>query len=510
MKKDSAFLNTDKVLFNLPVPSLIEEAIRNGEGILTDRGALSVVTGKYTGRSPNDKYFVKDNTTSDIINWGNVNKPMSPESFQILYDDVIAYMNERKIYVSDGYAGAEPKHRIAIRTCSELAWQSLFIHQLLIRPDSAELSDFSPSFHILCVPGFKADPSRHDTASDTVIAINFQQNVIIIGGTSYAGEIKKSVFTLMNYILPLNNILSMHCSANLGPNNDVALFFGLSGTGKTTLSADPFRRLIGDDEHGWSNDGIFNVEGGSYAKCIGLNPEDEPQIYNALRYGAVLENVIVDEQTRIPDLYSDKLTENTRAGFPIDYIPGAVIPGISSHPKVIFFLTADAFGVLPPLARLDNEQVKYHFLSGYTSKLAGTERGIINPEATFSECFGAPFLPLDPTFYAKLLVERINTHQTKVYLINTGWTGGPYGVGHRFKIAHTRAIVSGALDGTLDKVNYKKDPIFGFSVPTEFPGIPQEVLEPKLTWPDPADYDIKAKELLERFKNNFKKFNTSL
>lgn len=509
MKKESAFLESDKLIFNLPVPSLVEEALINGEGILTDRGALSVATGKYTGRSPNDKYFVKDDTTREKINWGKVNKPMSPQNFQVLYDDVVSYMNERKIYVFDGYAGADLKHRTSIRVYNELAWQNLFIHQLLIRPEAAELENFSPDFHIITVPGFRADPSRHGTNSDTVIAISFEKNTIIIGGTSYAGEIKKSVFTLMNYVLPLNNILSMHCSANIGKNNDVALFFGLSGTGKTTLSADPNRRLIGDDEHGWSDDGIFNVEGGSYAKCIGLNPEDEPQIFNALRYGSVLENVIIDQETRIPDFASDILTENTRAGFPIDYIPNAVIPGISSHPKVIFFLTADAFGVLPPLARLDDEQVMYHFLSGYTSKLAGTERGIVNPEATFSECFGAPFLPLDPTFYAKLLVERINKHQTKVYLVNTGWTGGPYGVGHRFKIAHTRAIISGALDGTLDKVNYKKDPIFDFSVPTEFPGIPKEVLEPKLNWPNPEEYEIKAKELLERFKENFKKFNIS-
>lgn len=510
MENFNAVLANDKTLFNLPIPMLVEEALKNGEGVLTNRGALSVVTGKYTGRSPDDKFIVRDTTTRDIINWGNVNQPMSPESFQVLYEDVLTYMKDRKIYVFDGFAGADPAYRLSIRVFNELAWQNLFIHQLLIRPGRDELKKYIADFHIISVPGFKADPARHGTNSEAVIALNLEKRILIIGSTLYAGEIKKTVFTLMNYILPRKDVLSMHCSANLGPNNDTALFFGLSGTGKTTLSADPTRRLIGDDEHGWSDNGIFNVEGGCYAKCIGLDPDDEPQIFNALKFGSVLENVIINEKTRVPDLSSDKLTENTRAGFPIDYIPDVVMPGMSTHPKVIFFLTADAFGVLPPIALLNEEQARYHFLSGYTSKLAGTERGIVAPEATFSECFGAPFLPLNPTFYADLLVERIKKHKTRVYLINTGWTGGPYGVGHRFKIAHTRAIISGALDGTLERIPYKKDPIFGFLVPAEFPGIPQETLNPSLTWPDTSDYEAKARELLERFQSNYKKFDSAL
>lgn len=493
---------------NCHAPQLIEFSLSHGEGSLTSTGALSVTTGKYTGRSPNDKFFLRESKYSQDINWGDINQAMRKEHFDQLFDDVLNYLDGKELYIFDGYAGADPNYRLNLRVINELAWQNLFAHQLLVRPTDTELSTFSCNYHIICVPEFKAEPQKHGTNSEAVIAVNLDEKIIIVGGTSYAGEIKKAIFTLINFVLPKSNILSMHCSANVGrTNDDVALFFGLSGTGKTTLSADPDRRLIGDDEHGWSQDGIFNIEGGCYAKCIGLDPDDEPQIWNAIRFGSVLENVIVDETTREPDFSANDLTENTRSAYPIEYIPDSVIPGTAGHPGNIFFLTADAFGVLPPLAKLNNEQAMYHFLSGYTSKLAGTERGIKEPEATFSECFGAPFLPLPPLVYANMLGERINKHQSKVYLINTGWTGGPYGVGHRFKLAHTRALIKAALQGQLDDIPCRKDPIFGFDVPLMCPGVPESILTPRQTWQNPDDYDKQARRLALSFKENFKKFH---
>jgi len=496
----------DRARFNLPVPRLIELSLSRKEGKLTDTGALIVNTGKYTGRSPGDKFFVEEPASSKEINWGPVNQPLPEHCFRKLYQDLISYLEGKELFVFDGFAGSDPRYRLRIRVINELAWQNLFIRQLLIRPSTDELVSFRPDFHIICAPGFKADPAVHGTNSEAVICFNLQERVIIIAATSYAGEIKKSVFTLINYILPKMNILSMHCSANVGNNGDVALFFGLSGTGKTSLSADPGRRLIGDDEHAWSEHGIFNIEGGCYAKCIGLNAADEPQIWNAIRFGTVLENVVVDDLSRTADYSSSAITENTRAGYPIEYIPDPVIPGMAGHPQTIFFLTADAFGILPPIARLNNEQAMYHFLSGYTSKLAGTERGIEEPQATFSECFGAPFLPLPPVVYANLLGQKLAKHKTRVFLVNTGWTGGPYGVGQRFKIAHTRAIVKAALEGALEDVPYRADPVFGFEVPQTCPGVPEQILTPKHTWPNPAEYDARAQELAARFINNFRKF----
>lgn len=492
---------------NMSIPNLVIASIKNGEGVLTDKGALRVATGKYTGRSPNDKYVVLDPITENNVNWGPINQVMSPQQFDVLYQDMLAYLNEKEIYIFDGYAGASSDHQQSLRVINEYAWQNMFIHQLLIRPNEKELKDFIPNFHIICAPGFKANPKKHGTNSEVAVVLNFTENIILIAGSSYAGEIKKSIFTLMNYILPLDNVLSMHCSANKGKNGDTALFFGLSGTGKTTLSADPERSLIGDDEHGWSEEGIFNIEGGCYAKCIDLDPQAEPQIYNAIRFGSVLENVTIDEKTQTPDYKSRILTENTRAAYPVNYIPGAVIPGNAGHPSSIFFLTADAFGVLPPIARLNKEQAMYHFLSGYTSKLAGTERGIKEPQTTFSECFGSPFLPLAPIFYANLLGEKIDKYNSNVFLINTGWTGGPYGVGSRFKIAYTRAIIKAALEGSLDNIEYYQDPTFGFSVPKECPGVPKNILYPKSTWANQDEYDSYASKLAVSFVENFKKFN---
>lgn len=497
-------LKQEKLYYNKSVPELLEHSVLRNEGFFTTTGAFRVITGKYTGRSPNDKFFVRRQSSNDI-QWGKVNQPMKPKHFQQIYDDMLSYLADKEAFVFDGFAGADSEYRLNIRVINELAWQNLFIRQLLIRPTQEKLAAFKPDYHIICAPGFKADPARHGTNSEAVVAFDLEKKLILIGGTSYAGEIKKSVFTLINYILPKKNVLSMHCSANLGKQGDAALFFGLSGTGKTTLSADPERHLIGDDQHGWSKNGIFNIEGGCYAKCINLNPEDEPQIWNAIRFGTILENVIVDE-TRTVDFNAKDITENTRAGYPIEYIPNPVIPGIAGHPKNIFFLTADAFGVLPPIARLNTEQAMYHFLSGYTSKLAGTERGITQPEATFSACFSAPFLPLSPVVYANLLGEKLKAYGTKVYLVNTGWTGGPYGIGHRFKINHTRAIIKAALENKLESIPYRKDPYFGFEVPLYCEGVPTEVLNPKNTWSNTAGYDQQAKELAALFQKNFNRF----
>jgi len=500
------FLQKPNVHFNLALPKLMEFAIKREEGLLTKTGSILVTTGKYTGRSPNDRFFVQDETSKDVLNWGEVNKPISEEYFQKLYADIMTYLKEKELFVFDGFGGADPHHRYNLRFVNEYAWQNIFVRHLFIRPSREELQNFTPDFHIITAPGFKADPARHGTNSEVAVVINLTEKLILIAGTSYAGEMKKSVFTLMNYLLPVQKILSMHCSANVDAEGHTALFFGLSGTGKTTLSTDPVRRLVGDDQHGWSDEGIFNIEGGCYAKCINLSPVDEPQIYDALQFGTVLENVVMDEQTRELDFNDASFTENTRAGYPMDYIPNSLTPSYTGHPEVIFFLTADAFGVLPPVAILNESQAMYHFLSGYTSKLAGTERGIKEPQTTFSACFGAPFLPLSPVKYANLLGEKMSKHGTRVFLINTGWTGGPYGVGHRFKIPHTRAIIKAALEGQLDTLPSRQDPIFGFKIPLSCPDVPEEILHPEKTWSNVQDYQTQAHNLALAFQKNFQKF----
>ncbi|OUM88050.1 MAG: phosphoenolpyruvate carboxykinase (ATP) [Bacillus thermozeamaize] len=506
MKSLEESFRTAKVHVNLPVSRLVEEAIRRREGILTAQGAFRATTGQYTGRSPKDKFIV-DEPAAREINWGKVNQPLSSSHFERLYQDLMQYVGKREWFLFQGFAGADPAYRLPIQVLTEYAWHNLFAHQLFIRPTREELAGFRPSFTVVAAPGFKADPKVHGTRSETFIVLSFEHRVVLIGGTEYAGEIKKSIFTVMNYLLPQQGVFPMHCSANIGPRDDVALFFGLSGTGKTTLSADPERRLIGDDEHGWSDRGVFNIEGGCYAKCINLSAEKEPQIWQAIRFGSVLENVVVDEATRQPDYDDASLTENTRAAYPVDFIPGAVIPGVGGHPEVILFLTADAFGVLPPIARLSKEQAMYHFLSGYTSKLAGTERGVTEPEATFSTCFGSPFLPLHPSVYARMLGEKISRHNTRVYLVNTGWSGGPYGVGKRIDLRYTRAMVAAAINGTLEDVETVTDPVFGLQIPVHCPGVPAEVLQPRNTWSDKRAYDNQVRELARRFIENFEKFS---
>lgn len=499
--------NAGKVHFNLSVSELVEKALIRGEGIITESGALSVLTGKYTGRSPHDKYIVEDSGTKDKIDWGTVNKPFSEAAFDNLYGRLLAYLQRKELFVFDGYAGAEDEYRLPVRFINEYAWQNLFVHQLFVKPDEKELAHFQPEFTLIAAPGFKADPKVDKTQSEAFIIVNFAKKIIIIGGTQYAGEMKKSMFSVMNYLLPSQHVLPMHCSANVGDDGDIALFFGLSGTGKTTLSADSSRRLIGDDEHGWSSEGIFNFEGGCYAKCIRLSEEKEPQIWGAVRFGSVIENVVVDPQSRKMDFDNDRFTENTRAGYPVEFIPDVVMPGIGGHPNTVIFLTADAFGVLPPIAKLNSDQAMYYFLSGYTSKLAGTERGIVEPEATFSSCFGAPFLPLSPMVYAEMLGERIKQHNTRVYLVNTGWTGGPYGIGQRINLDYTRSMVTAVLNGQLDQTDYIADPVFNLCVPTHCPGVPDHLLNPRNTWQDREAYDRKANELAKRFLNNFSKFS---
>ncbi|WP_018133174.1 phosphoenolpyruvate carboxykinase (ATP) [Effusibacillus pohliae] len=499
-------LQSERVYHNLSVAELVEAALSRNEGILASSGAFRATTGKYTGRSPKDKFIVDEPSVHDHIAWGSVNQPMAPAQFERLCQRALDYLKDRELFVFDGFAGADETYRLPIRVINEYAWHNLFVHQLFVRPTQEELEEHQPQFTVISIPGLKADPSLDGTHSETFIALSFEKRVALIGGTEYAGEMKKSIFSVLNYLLPFQGVFPMHCSANVGKKGDVALFFGLSGTGKTTLSADPNRRLIGDDEHGWSKRGIFNFEGGCYAKCIGLSEEKEPQIWNAIRFGSVLENVVLDPKTRVADYDDGTLTENTRAAYPIDYIPGAVIPGVAGHPQVILFLTADAFGVLPPISKLTKEQAMYHFLSGYTSKLAGTERGVTEPEATFSTCFGAPFLPLRPSVYAEMLGEKIDSHNVRVYLVNTGWSGGPYGVGKRMNLAYTRAMVTAAITGSIEQATFAADPIFGVLVPDRVEGVPGELLNPRNTWADKDAYDAKARELAARFAKNFEKF----
>ncbi len=502
-----ADLDVDTMQRNLPVVKLVESALLHGEGHLTSAGALQVETGKFTGRSPKDKFIVKEEQTINHIAWGGVNQSLTPEQFDLLHEKAIDYMAYRKLYIFDGYAGADKDYRLPIRVINEYAWQNLFVHQLFIRPTTEELLSHKAEFTVITLPGLKADPITDGTNSETFIAISFSKKIVLIGGTHYAGEMKKSIFSVLNYLLPFQGVMPMHCSANVGEAGDTALFFGLSGTGKTTLSADPARRLIGDDEHGWSDAGVFNFEGGCYAKCIGLTEKKEPQIWNAIRFGSVLENVSIDASSGEADYSSNELTENTRAAYPIDYIEDSVIPGVAGHPNVIIFLTADAYGVLPPVSKLTKEQAMYHFLSGYTSKLAGTERGVTEPEATFSACFGGPFLPLRPSVYAEMLGDKITKHNARVYLVNTGWSGGAYGTGKRMDLAYTRAMITSIIDGSIEDAQYTPHSIFGTHIPDAIPNVPSELLDPRQVWADKEEYDRQAKQLAERFQHNFEKFS---
>lgn len=507
------FENLGRVYWDLPTPALYEEAIKRREGLLSHLGPLVVRTGQYTGRSPNDKFLVEEPEITDKIWWGTVNQPISVEKYERLRSRILGYLQARDLYVQEVYAGAAAEHRINIQIVTESAWHALFARNMFILEVFREkLRAFQPDYTVIHVPNFKAVPNVDGTNSEAFVILHFGRKEILIGGTAYAGEIKKSIFTIMNYLLPLKNVLSMHCSANHGADpTDVALFFGLSGTGKTTLSIASNRTLIGDDEHGWGERGVFNIEGGSYAKVIRISQEDEPEIYKSTRmFGTILENVAIDQDTRQLDLDSDYLTENTRAAFPITHLENANRAGTAGHPKVIFFLTADAFGVLPPISLLTPEQAVYYFLLGYTAKVAGTERGIDEPQATFSSCFGAPFMVHAPENYAKLLGDKIRQHNAEVWLINTGWTGGPYGSGHRIELPHTRAMVNAAMQRSLEKIEFEREPFFGLRVPRQVEGVPSEVLHPKNTWEDPDAYDEKAQELAFKFQQAFKSFESKV
>lgn len=500
-------IKVGRVQHNLPPASLIEVAIRRREGILSLTGALTVNTGKYTGRSPDDRFIVDDEHTHDTVDWGKVNHPLSPEKYDLIFDRLKVHLDKKEYFVFDGFVGADSSVRLPIRVLTDKAWQCLFATQIFVRPNSTELQTFQPEFSLISVNDFKANPLAEGTKSETFIIINFTKKMVIIGSTSYAGEIKKAMFSIMSYLLPVKGIFPMHCSANVGPEGDAALFFGLSGTGKTTLSADKDRYLVGDDEHGWSQNGIFNFEGGCYAKCIHLKRENEPQIWNAIRFGAVMENVVVNQNTRLADFDDGGITENTRVVYPLEYIPGSIIPGLACHPKVIIFLTADAFGVMPPISKLTREGGMYHFMSGYTSKLAGTERGITEPQETFSQCFGAPFMLLSAGRYAKMLGQKLLAHNTKVYLINTGWYGGPYGVGKRINLNYTRSMVKAVIGGNLENEAFEHHEIFNLDIPTACPGVPSEILNPANTWPDKEKYNTAALRLASLFVKNFEKFN---
>ena len=497
-----------EIYWNLSPARLYEESFSRGDGQLVHMGAISTVTAPHTGRSPNDRFVVRDDQTEDVVDWGAVNVPVSIEHFEALRSDVVEFLNQRDLFVQDARAGEDPTHGINVRVVSESAWHSLFAYNMFLRLDDEALEGFEPEFTVLHAPHLKANPARHGCRSETAIMVNFTRREVLVTGTRYAGEIKKSIFSVLNHMLPDADVFPMHCSANVGEGGDVALFFGLSGTGKTTLSADASRGLIGDDEHGWSGAGVFNFEGGCYAKTIRLSPEGEPEIYRATQmFGTIIENVILDESTREIDFEDGSITENTRASYPIHYIPNAVLPSRGGHPNNVVFLTADAFGVLPPISRLTPEQAMYHFLSGYTAKVAGTERGVTEPVATFSACFGAPFLPRHPGVYAEMLGEKLREHGAKVWLVNTGWSGGGYGVGNRMKLGYTRAMVNAALAGGLDDVEYVTDPVFGLDIPVSIPGVPDEVLQPRGTWTDAAAYDANAAKLAEMFKQNFEQFS---
>jgi len=496
------------VYWNLSTAALYEEAVARREGIVAVDGPLVCRTGAHTGRSPRDRFLVDEPSSSANIAWGDVNRPIAADKFEAVHQAVIEHLRGKDLFVQDCYAGADPAYRLPIRVVTERAWHGLFArHMFITEPDRAKLDGHRPELTVINAASCHADPTAHGTNSDVFILLDFSKRLVLIGGTGYAGEIKKSVFTVMNYLLPLRRVMPMHCSANVGAGGDVALFFGLSGTGKTTLSSDPTRRLIGDDEHGWSDQGVFNFEGGCYAKTIRLSQESEPEIYRATQmFGTILENVVLDEDTREINFDDGSITENTRASYPIHYIPNAVLPSRGGHPRNVVFLTADAFGVLPPISRLTPEQAMYHFLSGYTAKVAGTERGVTEPQATFSACFGAPFLPRHPGVYADMLGEKLREHGAKVWLVNTGWSGGGHGVGSRMKLAHTRAMVNAALAGDLEGAEFASDPVFGVDVPVSVPGVPDEVLRPRDTWADGEAYAAAAAELAAMFRANFEKF----
>jgi len=493
--------------WNLTPSELVEETLVAGQGVLSNTGALAVDTGEFTGRSPLDRFVVADETTENTVWWGKVNIKFSPEKFDALYNRMRAYLTNRDVYVRDAYACTDPEYRLNIRVVTEFPWSNMFAHNMFLRPTTEEIDNFTPDWHIVCAPDFHADVEIDGTRQHNFAILNFTKKMIIIGGTAYTGEIKKGIFSVLNYILPHErDVLSMHCSANVGANGDTAVFFGLSGTGKTTLSSDPNRQLIGDDEHGWSNKGVFNFEGGCYAKCIDLSREKEPQIYDAIKFGAILENVGFEEDGCTPDYTDSSRTENTRVSYPLDHIDNIMKPSMGDVPKNIFFLTCDASGVFPPISRLTPGQAMYHFISGYTAKVAGTEAGITEPVTTFSACFGAPFLPLHPTKYATMLGKKMQENAVKVWLINTGWSGGAYGVGERIKLKYTRAMITAALEGKLDNVSYEEHAVFGLNMPTTCENVPSEILNPRNTWSDKAAYDRKASDLAAKFVDNFSKF----
>jgi phosphoenolpyruvate carboxykinase (ATP) len=501
------FRNLKTVNWNLTAPELYERAVARGEGMVAQNGPLVVLTGQHTGRSASDKFVVRDQASESNVWWDN-NKAMTPASFDALYQSMMSYAQGRELFVKDLFGGADTTHRLPVRIVTEYAWHSLFVHQLLIRPTAQQLNGFEPQFTIIDLPGFQADPKIHGCETGTVVAVNFTTRQVLIGGTSYAGEMKKSVFTILNYLLPAKRVMPMHCSANVGKDGKSAIFFGLSGTGKTTLSADATRTLIGDDEHGWSEHGVFNFEGGCYAKVIKLSREAEPEIYSTTeRFGTVLENVVMDPATRLLDLDDNRYTENTRAAYPIDFIPNASETGRAGHPKNVIMLTADAFGVLPPIAKLTPSQAMYHFLSGFTAKVAGTEKGLgKEPQPTFSTCFGAPFMPRHPSEYGNLLRDLIAQHQADCWLVNTGWTGGMFGTGSRMPIKATRALLAAALDGSLASAEMRIDPHFRFRVPVNVPGVDSKILDPRDTWADKAAYDAQSRKLVSMFRENFRKF----
>jgi len=498
--------DNENIIWNLTPPELYEEAINNGEAILTKEYALRVLTGNYTGRTPRDKFFVDSPSIHDDIDWGNINQPIDEEVFDHLFEKVTNYLSDKKLYVKDCYAGADEKYQLNVRIVSEAAYHALFAHNMFIRPTEDQLEKHEPEFTVLAAPNFKADPDKDGTRSEAFIFVNFDKKIILIGGTLYSGEVKKGIFSVMNYLLPKQEVMAMHCSANMSEDGDTAIFFGLSGTGKTTLSSDQNRILIGDDEHGWSEDGVFNIEGGCYAKTINLSEEGEPLIYATTKMpGTILENVAL-YGNREPDFDDTSFTQNTRCSYPIEYIPNASEHGRGNHPNNIIFLTCDAFGVLPPISKLTPEQAMYHFISGYTAKVAGTEQGVTEPQATFSACFGAPFMPLHPTVYAELLADKIRKHNATVWLLNTGWTGGPYGKGHRMKLSHTRQMLSEVLKGNIDKATFETEPAFGLAIPKNVSNVPSEILFPRNTWDDKEAYDKKADKLASMFAENFKKF----
>lgn len=499
--------NLGDIFWNLTPAELVEDTIINGQGMLTDTGAIAIETGEFTGRSPKDRFVVCDAKTENTVWWGDVNIKFTEAQFDALYNRVKAYMNGKDVYVRDAYACADDAYRMNIRVVNEFPWANMFAYNMFLRPTDAEIENFTPEWHIVCAPGFMADPAIDGTRQHNFAILNFTKKMILIGGTGYTGEMKKGIFSVLNYVLPQEkNVLSMHCSANIGKDGDTAIFFGLSGTGKTTLSSDPDRHLIGDDEHGWSADKVFNFEGGCYAKTIDLSAEKEPQIYKAIKFGAILENIGFLDGSSTPDYADNSITENTRVSYPIDHIDNIAVPSAGAAPKNIFFLTADAFGVLPPISKLTKEQAMYHFMSGYTAKVAGTEMGITEPTTTFSACFGKAFLPLHPAKYAKLLGEKLEGTDIKVWLINTGWSGGSYGVGSRMKLSYTRAMITAALTGKLDNVSFETLPIFDLAIPTSCEGVPSEILNPRETWADKSAYDDTANNLAGQFVKNFDQY----